>query len=194
MFPTYPLISSSEDKHTYDLILKFIKQEAKTPPSAVMADGSKAVSSSCKEHFPESKHLMCWYHAAKKMKEKLGGVKREDPTMASNILKDITTLQSGAPDEESFFVIFGLLRKKWTEDKIYYWERLRQRVCEFFTYMEDVWMSDDLKNWFEAANPTMCSTNNSLEAMNNVLKRDYTQRKRQSMLHLFGTTKDLVGE
>ena len=92
MFPTYPLISSSEDKHTYDLILKFIKQEAKTPPSAVMADGSKAVSSSCMEHFPESKRLMCWYHAAKNMKDKLGGVKSEDPTMAKDILSDITTL------------------------------------------------------------------------------------------------------
>ena len=79
-----------------------------------MGDGSPAISSSCKEHFPDSKCLMCWYHAAKKMKEKLGSVKREDSTMASNILKDITTLQSGAPDEESFYVIFGLLRKKWT--------------------------------------------------------------------------------
>ena len=85
MFPTYPLISSSEDQHTYDLILKFVKKEAKTPPTAVMADGSKAISSSCKEHFPESKRLMCWYHAVKKMKDKLSGVKREDPTMASNI-------------------------------------------------------------------------------------------------------------
>ena len=193
MFPNYPLIYSSEDKYTYDYLFEFIKKEAKTLPGAVMGDGSPAISSSCKEHFPDSKRLMCWYHAAKKMKDKLGGVKREDPTMASNILKDITTLQSGAPDEESFFVIFGLLRKKWTEDKIYYSETLRQRVCGFFTYMEDVWMSDDLKNWFKAANPMMCSTNNSLEAMNNVLKRDYTKRKRQSMPHLFGTMKDLVG-
>ena len=160
MFPNYPLNSSSEDKYTYDFLLKFIKKEAKIPPVAVMADGCKAISSSCKEHFPESKRLMCWYHAMKKMKEKLGGVKSEDPTIANNILNDISTLQSGAPDEESFHVIFGLLRMKWTEDKIYYTDSLRQRVCAFFTYMEDVWMSDDLKNWFEAANPMMCSTNN----------------------------------
>ena len=111
-----------------------------------MADGSKAVSSSCKELFPESKRLMCWYHAAKNMKDKLGGVKSEDPTMAKDILSDITTLQFGAPDVESFYVIFALLKKKWTEDKIYYTESLRQKVCGFFTYMEDVWMSDDLKN------------------------------------------------
>ena len=53
-------------------------------------------------------------------------------------------------------------------------------------------MSPDLKNWFEAANPMMLSTNNSLEATNNVLKRDFTQRKRISMPHLFETMKDLV--
>ena len=128
------------------------------------------------------------------MKDKLGGVKSEDPTMANNILSDITTLQSGAPDEESVNVIFGLLRMKWTDDKIYYTDSLRQRVCDFFTYMEDVWMSDDLKNWFEAANPMMCSTNNSLEATNNVLKRDYTYRKRVSMSHLFDIMNDLLGE
>ena len=87
------------------------------------------------------------------MKDKLGAVKSEDPTIANNILNDIGTLQSGAPDEESFHILFGLLRKKWTEDKIYYTDTLRQRVCAFFTYMEDVWMSDHLKNWFEAANP-----------------------------------------
>ena len=113
---------------------------------AVMADSCKAITSNCKEHFPELKRLMCWYHAMKKIKEKLGGVKSEDPTIAKNILNDISTLQSGAPDDESFHVIFGLLRMKWTEDKIYYTDSLRQRVCAFFTYMEDVWMSDDLKN------------------------------------------------
>ena len=133
MFPNYPLIYSSEDKYTYDYLFEFIKKQAKTLPGAVMGDGSPAISASCKEHFPDSKRLMCWYHAAKKMKEKLASVRREDPTMASNIFTDITTLQSGATDKESFFVIFGLLRKKWTEDKIYYSEMLRERVCGFFT-------------------------------------------------------------
>ena len=98
-----------------------------------MGDSSLAISSTCKEHFPDSKRLMCWYHAAKNMKDKLGGVKSEDPTMAKDILSDITTLQSGAPDEELFHVIFGLLRKKWTEDKIYMTDTLRERVARFFT-------------------------------------------------------------
>ena len=53
-------------------------------------------------------------------------------------------------------------------------------------------MSPDLKNWLEAANLMMLSTNNSLEATNNVFKRDFTQRKRISMPHLFETMKDLV--
>ena len=80
------------------------------------------------------------------MKDKLGGVKNLDPTIANNILDDITTLQYGAADEESFDIIFGLLRKKWTEDKIYMTDTLRERVARFFTYVEDVWISPDLKN------------------------------------------------
>ena len=40
----------------------------------------------------------------------------------------------------------------------------------------------------------MCSTNNSLEGTNNVLKRDSTDRKRLSMSHLFDIMNDLLGE
>ena len=61
---------------------------------------------------------------------------------------------------------------------------LRERVATFFLYMEKTWMSEDLKNWFEAANPMMCSTNNGLEASNNVFKRDFTGRRRVSMPNL----------
>ena len=55
-------------------------------------------------------------------------------------------------------------------------------------------MCDDLKNWFEAANPMMCSTNNLLEGANNVLKRISTDRKRLSMSHLFDIMNDLLVE
>ena len=136
--PNYPLISSHEDKFTYDYLLDFIKTEAKTAPLAIMGDGSKAISSSCHEHLPDSKRLMCWYHACTKMREKLGGVKNLDAAIANNILDDITTLQYGAPDEESFDILFGLLRKKWTEDKVYMMDTLRERVAAFFSYVEKV--------------------------------------------------------
>ena len=126
------------------------------------------------------------------MKEKLCGVKSEDPTIAKNILYDISILQSGAPDEESFNVIFGLLRMKWLDEKIYYTDSCRKRVDDFFSYMEEVWMCDDLKNWFEAANPMMCSINNLLEGANNLMNRISTDRKRFSMSHLFDIMNGLL--
>ena len=69
---------------------------------------------------------------------------------------------------------------------------LKDRVAAFFSYLEKVWMSPDLKNWFEAPNPMMCSTNNSLEAINNVFKRDFTGCMRVSMPNLVQKLKEFV--
>ena len=146
--PNYPLISSKEDKFTYDYLLQFIKDEAKTAPLAVMADGSKAISSSCSEKLPDSKRLMCWYHACKNIREKLVGVKNLDVAVSNNILSDINVLQYGAPDEESFHILFALLTRKWTEEKVYMTDILKDKVADFFLYLEKVWMTPDLRNWY----------------------------------------------
>ena len=96
------------------------------------------------------------------------------------------------PDERSFIILFTLLRRKWTEEKEYTTNILKDRVAEFFLYLNKVWMSPDLRNWYEAANPVMLSTNNSLESINNVFKRDYSGRKRLSMPHLVDKLKEMV--
>ena len=59
-------------------------------------------------------------------------------------------------------------------------------------YMTKVWLKSDINKWYEAENPMMLSTNSSLEAQNNVLKRDYTGRKRLSMPHLVEKLKEMV--
>ena len=89
------IISSNEDKATYDFLLQFVKDQAKTLPLALMADGAIAVSLSCREILPECKRLMCWYHASKKMKDKLMGIKSLDTSVASQIFSDIHALQFG---------------------------------------------------------------------------------------------------
>ena len=188
------IISSNEDKATYDFLLQFVKDQAKTLPLALMADGAIAVSLSCREILPECKRLMCWYHASKKMKDKLMGIKSLDTSVASQIFSDIHALQFGAPDEESFFILFALLRRKWSEEREYTNDVLKDRVSEFFLYVKKVWLSPDLRNWYEAANPMMLSTNNSLESSNNVFKRDYTGRKRLSMPHLVQKLKEMMEE
>ena len=85
-----------------------------------------------------------------------------------------------------------MLRRKWTEEKEYTTNILKDRVAEFFLYLNKVWMSPDLRNWYEAANPVMLSTNNSLESINNVFKRDYSGRKRFSIPHLVEKLKEMV--
>ena len=143
ILPIYPFISSNEDKFSYDYLLDFIKIEAKTAPVAIMADGAKAITSSVLEKFPDSKRLMCWYHAITKMKDRLAGVKNVDTSIYRKIIDDIRTLQYGAADEESFHILFGLLAKKWTKDTVFFTDILTERVVSFFLYMENTWISSD---------------------------------------------------
>ena len=186
------VVSSNEDKATYDFLLKFVKDMSQVPPAVIMADGSAAVTASCKEILPLSKRLMCWYHASKKIQDRLKGIKNIDAKVSTQIYSDIQTLQAGAYDEESFFLLAALMKRKWLEEKIYIDETLKLRVTEFFLYFNNTWLNSDINKWYEAANPMMLSTNNSLEAHNNVLKRDYTGRKRLSMPDLVNKLKEMI--
>ena len=165
---------------------------SQVPPAVIMADGSAAVTASCKEILPLSKRLMCWYHASKKIQDRLKGIKNIDAKVSTQIYSDIQTLQAGAYDEESFFLLAALMKRKWLEEKIYIDETLKLRVTEFFLYFNNTWLNSDINKWYEAANPMMLSTNNSLEAHNNVLKRDYTGRKRLSMPDLVNKLKEMI--
>jgi hypothetical protein len=185
------VISSNEDKPTYDFLLKFVKDRSKIPPAAIMADGSAAVTASCKDILPQSERLMCWYHASKKIQDRLKSVKKVDAGVAKQIYNDIHTLQHGAFDEESFFLLAALMKKKWLERK-YTVRNLKTRITEFFLYLNKSWLKSDINKWYESANPMMLSTNNSLEAHNNVLKRDYTGRKKVSMGQLVDKLKEMV--
>ena len=71
-------------------------------------------------------------------------------------------------------------------------DTLKLRVHEFYLYFTKVWLQSDIQKWYEAANPMMLSTNNSLEANNNVLKRDYTGRMRLSMPNLVEKVKEMA--
>ena len=61
---------------------------------------------------------------------------------------------------------------------------LKTRITEFFLYLNKIWLKSDINKWYESASPMMLSTNNSLEAQNNVLKRDYTGSKKVAIAHL----------
>ena len=66
-------------------------------------------------------------------------------TVARQFFSDIHALQFEAPDEESFFILFAVLRRKWSEEREYTTDVLKDRVSEFFLYVKKVWLSPDLK-------------------------------------------------
>ena len=133
-----------------------------------------------------------WYHTSKKVQDRLKGIKNIDSDVASQIYDDIKDLQSGVCSEESFFIIAALLKRKWLEEKTYMEDTLKLRAHKFYLYFTKVWLRSDIQMSYEAANPMMLSTNNSLEASNNVLKRDYNGRMRLSMPNFVEKVKDMA--
>lgn len=54
------------------------------------------------------------------------------------------------------------------------WKRKEKKFCEYF---EKTWIRKN-SSWYEGYEPLLPSTNNALEATNDVLKRKYTMRRR----------------
>ena len=76
-----------------------------------------------------------------------------DKKLANELLEDIDSIARYTLDEESLTTIMGLFCRKWEQ--------------------ENSWVKrDDVRNWWQGANPCMSITNNGLERANAILKGD----------------------
>ena len=58
--------------------------------------------------------------------------------MYKNIIDDIQDLQAYAIDEESFLVLYSLLKKKWLEEHVWTDSKLEEMMNDFFEYFTKV--------------------------------------------------------
>ena len=132
------ILTNREDKTAFDFLFDFVKDNSTPTPTAIMADADKAITSSIRDKLPESQRLTCFFHVMKNVKQRLTKVRKVDQAVYHKILDDLRSLQAGAIDEESFFILYGLLRKKWLEQHRFPDPELKIMVSEFFKYFQKV--------------------------------------------------------
>ena len=121
-----------------------------------------------------------------KSKEKLQSVGALDPKIKAELLDDIRDVASFSIDEETWQAVLQLFRLKWEEEQELHPE-VKKRVLLFMQYFFDQWVTNvDVNRWYQGCNPCHVITNCSLEAVNNVLKQEYTKRQKVSLPVVFG--------
>ena len=129
--------------------LEWIRREASVAPLYIMADGASHITLGIEQVFPRTTRLMCSFHKKKNVKEHLTELRCEDPNIAGEIMTDLSILQAGALDHETFISMYQLLVQKWTVEKAFTNEVLNAKIQKFFKYMEETWIVSKLSNWYQ---------------------------------------------
>ena len=96
-----------------------------------------------------------------------------DKKLANELLEDIDSIARYTLDEESLTTIMGLFCRKWEQEKVVKDQAAKEALKEVVTYFKNSWVKqDDVRNWWQGANPCMPITNNGLERANAILKGD----------------------
>jgi len=164
-FPIGLAVTSSETTADFAFIFESLKKSyteeypgEQYEPSVVVADCADAISSAVELEFTENvKRVHCWAHVIRNVDKKLCKVKEKH--YRESIRADIVQLQL-AKTEEEFDAASHLWLKKWENN---------ENTADFVQYFNDEYIQK-CSGWYEGRACGFPSTNNNLEAINNLLK------------------------
>ncbi len=146
----------------------------------MVADCAEAITNGCNAVFGEHvTRVHCWYHVITNVRKKLATLKV--PSQQAELEADISTLQL-AKSQDEFDAAKTLFLKKWNSDVL---------VLEFLEYFKSEYLSKN-NSWFEGRASGAPSTNNCLEATNNVIKNKGTLRNRLPLGQFIETAKAIL--
>lgn len=126
-------------------------------PKVLISDAAPSIINAFYAVFESAeRNIVCWAHVKRNLQQK---------TKNMELLTDIDALQL-SPNRDAFEQGVQLFFDKWGDTE-----------KTFCSYFKKVWI-DKNNSWFEGYCMFVPSTNNALEAFNNVIKRKYTFRKR----------------
>lgn len=157
-------VCTSETGDDYAFIFNAIEKGVDLKPTILMSDAAAAIHNGFKKFFgANSKVLMCNAHTRRNVVSKLPAYIKS-PEIQAKFLFDYDKLQLSKSDE-IFDVAANLFMEKWSKN-----------YPALMNYFKDEWL-DKNRNWYEGAQKLVPSTNNALEAINNVIKDENTLRR-----------------
>uniref|UniRef100_A0A914WS92 MULE transposase domain-containing protein n=1 Tax=Plectus sambesii TaxID=2011161 RepID=A0A914WS92_9BILA len=124
-----------------------------------MSDGDPSITRAVSKVFPTALRLTCFFHMKKQVKMQMTnkGVPKE---RRSKILKEISLLQL-AHTVPVFLSAAKKLVKQWRNEG----------MTRFSQYFRRIWIRGPLRFWFEGSMPGSVLTNNGLESLHSIIKR-----------------------
>jgi hypothetical protein len=131
-------------------------------PEVLIADGSDAIRNAFISIFGSNQMVMCWAHVRRAVDKKLCLI--NDKNERHEVMSDIEQLQI-CNSTNSFQLASELFLKK------------HEKHEDFINYFKSEWLTAH-SGWYEGYSEYTPSTNNALEATNNVIKQENTFRER----------------
>ena len=136
---------------------------AEINPDFLIANSADAIRNSLQDVFGEKTMVMCWAHMPRKVVKKIESMVKKSEQ--EDLVNDIESLQ--LPQYERIFIkASNLFVKKWSK-----------KEPNFIEYFQNEWLTTH-NAWYEGFGHFTPSTNNALEATNNVIKKENTLRER----------------
>ena len=132
-------------------------------PEVLIADGADAIRNAFRDVFGEKPMAMCWAHMRRQVVKKIESM--VDKEEKEDLVNAIEFLQL-AQNERVFLKASNLFAKKWMK-----------KQPSFIEYFRNEWLTTH-NEWYEGVGHFTPSTNNGLEAINNVIKKESTLRER----------------
>lgn len=176
--------TTNETADDYAFVFNAVKTKIKQffsmnfEPSILISDAADAIRNAFYRIFPNATtDIMCFAHVLRNVDKRKFNSKNNKKL----IMDDISKLQQ-AFDEKSFKLMTELFCAKW-----------KPVEKEFIAYFEKQWLGIHC-NWYEGAAMFTPSTNNAQEAVNGVIKRKVTLRRRLPMNQLMTSMAGLISE
>eukprot|EP01024_Parvocaulis_polyphysoides_P009218 TRINITY_DN12837_c0_g1_i2.p1 TRINITY_DN12837_c0_g1~~TRINITY_DN12837_c0_g1_i2.p1 ORF type:complete len:610 (+),score=28.52 TRINITY_DN12837_c0_g1_i2:103-1932(+) len=149
-------------------------------PEYLIADAAIAITNGFKEAMGyDPKRITCWAHVIMNIDKQL--IKVKNPDIQQALRKDICDLQL-CHSKEVFDEAIQAFFQKWQDSEC-------QGVATFLEYFDQSWIKHN-SFWYEGFAIGVPSTNNGLEATNNIFKKQYTFRSRLPLGDFLSMLKD----
>jgi hypothetical protein len=163
-------VCSNEKQKDFEFVFNSLQEGAtqngyqmQTKELVLIADGSEAIRNAFTKVFgDENNVVMCWAHMKRCIDKKMHLV--EDKNSHLEIMQDIETMQISR-NSKQFQIATQLFLKKWKNES------------SFLEYFSNEWLLSK-NGWHEGVQMYAPSTNNALEAVNRIIKDEYTLRER----------------
>lgn len=176
--------TTNETADDYAFVFNAVKTKIKQffstnfEPTILISDAADAIRNAFYKIFPNAiVDIMCFAHVLRNVDKRKFSSKNNKKL----IKEDIRQLQQ-APDKKTFTFMSTLFCAKW-----------RPIEAEFITYFEKQWLGVHC-NWYEGASIYTPSTNNAQEAVNGVIKKKVTLRKRLPMNQFMTCMANLISD